>query len=45
MNYLHFGDVGVPIVTSHLGGLVGGGVFFGVLRLGENCAFKFNNPK
>ena len=35
MNYLHFGDVGVPMVTSHLGGLVGGSVVFGVLRLGR----------
>lgn len=35
MNYLHIGNVGVPIVTSHLGGLVGGCAVFGLLRLGR----------
>ncbi len=31
MSRLHLGDVGVPIVTSHLGGIVGGCIAFGVL--------------
>lgn len=33
MSNLHFGNVGVPIVTSHLGGLVGGSVVYCILHI------------
>jgi rhomboid family GlyGly-CTERM serine protease len=31
MSVLHFGDIGTPIVTSHLGGIIGGSLAFGLM--------------
>lgn len=39
MNNLHFGNVGVPIVTSHLGGLVGGCAVYCILNFGRRKQF------
>ena len=38
---LHLGDIGTPIVTSHLGGIVGGILFFGLTyKFRNNCRHR-----
>jgi rhomboid family GlyGly-CTERM serine protease len=37
---LHLGDVGIPVVSSHWGGLLGGITVYFAMRLWETCDFR-----